>query len=138
MTNLDKISLEKIKITLSGALTSINALLEQQKEPIVIIKKQDRINYVLDSICEYYEITREALIARHKNTVLSRRKKLALKLLRDMADITYAEAGEALGFSSGNDLWGTYKEITESLNESSYGNKELKKEYKELLKHLKA
>jgi chromosomal replication initiation ATPase DnaA len=136
MNTLEKIELDKIKITLTGVINTIDSIPIRQKQPLVVLLREDRINYVLDNICEYYKITREILIKRYRNPRFANRKKLTVKLLRDIADIPVIDIAESLGFVSYDAIYDIYRNITEDLQESSYGNKELKQEYKDILKQL--
>jgi hypothetical protein len=103
--------------------------------PTLIIKKEDRIRYVIDSICDFYGVDQQTLVRRYRNTRYASRKKLTVKLLRDVADITYKDMADTIGMSQEASQM-TYSEVSENLAENTYGNKELKQEYKELLKYL--
>ena len=102
----------------------------------VIIRRQDRINYVLDGLCSYWEISREEMKSYRRNPQKHDRKRIAIKLLYDIADITFQEIALNFDRTSGNAVWQTYQNISADLQESSYGNKELKQEYKNILKYL--
>ena len=107
------------------------------KDRRVVIRKEDRVDYILSGVCDYYGITPEQLRARSRGAVKSPRKRLAIKLLYDIANINYREIAEAMGHSSVHSVYDLYVGVSEDLSGSSYGNNELKQEYVKLLKHLK-
>lgn len=102
----------------------------------VVIRKKDRINYVLNGVCSFYDISREELASYRRNPKKHNRKRLTIKVLYDIADICHREIAEHFTRTS---LWAvqqSYSSISDDLAENTYGNKELKQEYKELLKYL--
>jgi chromosomal replication initiation ATPase DnaA len=136
MNVAEKIELDKIKAILLDLASKIDSIHIEQPRPTLIIKREDRVNYVIDCVCDYYKIMKEDLIKRHRSPAKANRKKMAVKVLRDVADITFEEVGMALGNVSQDGVWTIYKNITEDLQENSFGNKELKKDYKALIKHI--
>jgi hypothetical protein len=102
----------------------------------IIIKRQDRIDYVLNGVCDYYGVTPNILGARYRNKEKFRRKCIAVKILRDIADISFKEINYAFGnkFPNIEGTWRQYQLINEELD--SYEGKELKQTYKNILKHL--
>jgi len=109
--------------------------MDDVKQRKIVIKREDRIKYILQGVCDFYNITQEELVS-YTRTGKFNRKKIAIKLLYDVADITYKDIMKAFDRTSWVAVWQAYQNITEDLDESSYGNKELKKEYKELLSYL--
>lgn len=102
----------------------------------VVIWKKDRINYVVNGICRYYKITPEQLFKKYKNPIKTRRKRIALMLLKDVADISIPEIAEAMSVTP-QPLYYQYKAVVEDISPTTYGNKELKREYLEILDYLK-
>lgn len=134
MTIAEKVELDKIKAILLQLISKIDSIHVEQPRPTLVIKREDRVNYVIDCVLDYYKIMKEELVKRHRSPAKVDRKRIAVKLLRDIADITYEEIGMALGNVSQDGVWSIYKNITEDLQENSFGNKELKKDYKAILK----
>lgn len=138
MTVAEKKEIDLIKEQLSSILLKLESLGVHQSLPSLIIKKEDRIRYVVESVCDFYGVDRPTLLKRYRDSKYANRKKLTIKLLRDVADISFLEIAEELGSrNSDNSCRFSYDNITSDLAEHSYGNKELKKEYKELLKYLR-
>jgi chromosomal replication initiation ATPase DnaA len=135
MTVAEKKEIVLIKNQLNTILEKINSFEVQRPMPQLILKKDDRIRYVMDTICDYYGVNQATLVKRYRDSHYALRKKLTIKLLRDIADITYQDVGDALGMTQEASQI-SYTEINEILQEDTYGNKELKQEYKTLLKYL--
>lgn len=137
MTVAEKKEIDSIKAQLNAILGKIEHFGATRPMPTLIIKKEDRIRYVIDSICDFYGVDQQTLVKRYKNTKYANRKKFTIKLLKDVADISFMDIAEELG-SKNSDASArfAYDNLTSDLAESSYGNKELKQEYKELLKYL--
>lgn len=100
----------------------------------VVIKRQDRIDYVIDGVCEYYGTTREGLMSLNRTEY--NRRRMTIKLLKDIADVPYKDICKNFSRNSIVAASLTYADITSDLSPHCYGNKELKEEYKKLLKHL--
>ena len=126
-----------IKEQLSSALEKLDSFKESRAIPRIILKKEDRMNYVIDSMCDFYGISEERLFKRYRDAKYSNRKKMTIKLLRDIADISFLDIAERLGSrNSADSARFSYDTLSSDLQESSYGNKELKQEYKNILKYL--
>jgi chromosomal replication initiation ATPase DnaA len=106
--------------------------------PRVILKRQDRVNYVLNGVCQFYNVSPQTLGARYRNTKLYDRKRIAVKALRDIADVTLFEVQMAFGANTPSQwsIWKCYDSINEDLSKGHNQNKELKAEYESLLKYL--
>lgn len=103
----------------------------------VVIWKKDRIEYLVSGLCRYYNISPHELFKRHKKKELTVRKSIAIKLLKDVADCTYEDLCKITKNSGISSMVTHYMDITDSLSPDSYGNKELKKKYLEILDYLK-
>ena len=102
---------------------------------MIIIWKKDRANYIIDGVCKYYSISRDELFNRHKNIIRRNRKRIAIKLLKDVANLSFIEIGNAVNCTA-DPLYDHYREINEDLSPDSYGEKELKREYIDILQYL--
>ena len=102
----------------------------------VIIWKKDRIEYILNGLCNYYGIGRDELIRRHKNPMKTNRKRIAVKLLTDVANCTLRDIAESMGRTSLTSISLLYHEISQDVSPVYYGNKDLKKEYSSILEYL--
>ena len=101
-----------------------------------IIWKKDRIDYLVSGLCKYYNISPHELFKRHKKKELTARKGIAIKLLKDVADCTYEDLCKITKSSGVSSLVTHYTAISDNLSPDSYGNKELKKSYLEILDYL--
>lgn len=103
----------------------------------LIIRKQDRMDYIIDGVCRFYDIPITELVKRKATSVATyKHKRIAVKLLRDVADCSFKDI--QYNFDRGNEqgVWQIYQRITEDLESGYSSNKELKKEYAEILKFL--
>jgi chromosomal replication initiation ATPase DnaA len=101
----------------------------------VIIYKKDRIDYILDGLARFYKINRAELSKRYKKPEKYNRKRIAIKLLIDVADCTYLDVHKALNTQSPSAIWQSHDSIKDDLS-AEYGNGELKKEYLEIKEYL--
>jgi chromosomal replication initiation ATPase DnaA len=103
---------------------------------IVIMRKKDRINYILNGFCRYYNITMEEFMRRARTELRYKRKRLAVKVLRDVADCSLKDVKYAFTNKSEAAIWHVYDAVSEDLSPDSVGNEKLKKEYADILKFL--
>ena len=106
-------------------------------EPIVLIRKKDRIDYILNGLCRYYDITMEELLRRARTDRRYKRKRIAIKILRDIADCSLKDIKYAFNNKSEAAIWQTYTIFTEEIDPNTYGSESLKKEYADVLKYLR-
>ena len=99
----------------------------------VLISKEDRIDFVLSGICAFYGITLSELKKRARNPRKTLRKKIAIKILRDIADVRLIDCMFALGGKSESAIWQLYDSISEDL----CGITEIKTEYESVRKYLR-
>ena len=100
----------------------------------LVIKRQDRIDYIMAGVCNYFKITPDD-IKKLRYTKKAVPRRLAVKILRDIADITFEEIGATLNLTSGS-TFNQYTAVSCDLDRNNYGNTELKRTYKELLERL--
>jgi len=103
---------------------------------VVVIRRQDRIDYVINGICDYYKIQREDLQRRARTPRKVKRKQVTVKMLRDVADISFKEIKNALNNQSESQIWQIYTNITEDIETKCDATKAIREEYQNVLKHL--
>lgn len=101
----------------------------------VVIWKQDRINYIVNGVCEYYKITPQQLFKIRKRPEYNWRKRIAIKLLKDVADISIQEISKVFKVNHPA-IYEHYNIISEEVMPSFYGNKEIRREYLNVLEYL--
>lgn len=82
--------------------------------PRVILKRKDRINYVISGIVMYYGVPMEKIMSYSRRPATVNRKRMATKILRDIADISWKEIA-SIANSSGNNAYTNYLLITEDM-----------------------
>jgi chromosomal replication initiation ATPase DnaA len=100
----------------------------------VVINKEDRINYILDGVAEFYNISKEEVGRRARNPDKRKRKAIAIKLLIDVADCRLEDVCNAFGRTSKQAVSFIYTNFNDDIQ--SYKGKDLKREYEEVKKHL--
>ena len=107
----------------------------------VIIRKADRIKYILSGVASFYGISEEELKRnRVRDPLKVDRKRVAMQLLYDIADLSLKEVAWAMGYSAETALatiHGHIAQIRERTDPRIYGNKEFIAKYNKLLKHLR-
>lgn len=106
----------------------------------VVIRKQDRINYIISGVCDYWGITKDELCkpAMH-NPKKGMRKKIAMHLLYYVADCSLKDVSNALGYKSTtalNFICNAKQQVNDCMKPRTYVEKDILAEYKQLLKHL--
>lgn len=101
----------------------------------VVLRKLDRIEYVLNGVLDYYNIDRQELCRTYKSPGKGDRQRIAIKLLRDVADCTYLDIALTIGKTFQN-IQEKYSEVSEEMLSPTLYGKELQKTYKEILKNL--
>lgn len=102
----------------------------------VIMRKQDRIDYILNGLCKYYDITKEELLRRARTDKRYKRKRIAIKILRDIADCSFKDIKYAFHNTAENNIWIIHRNISEDLESNLSVNMAIKKEYAEVLNFL--
>jgi len=104
----------------------------------VVIRKQDRIDYILTGVADYYQTSISDIKSRRRSKRLINRKRLTIKLLYDVADCSLKDISSALGYCDDN-LYSVYshlKDVREDMSSPLTEGKKLKTEYNNLLNHL--
>jgi chromosomal replication initiation ATPase DnaA len=105
-------------------------------DKIVVIRKKDRIEYILSGICDYYDMRRSDFIKYVRRPERFNRKRIAMQILYDIADCSLKDVRTAMGYSPSTDVSNVQRQIV-NLREDLLYNKSLNKEYKNVLNHLK-
>jgi chromosomal replication initiation ATPase DnaA len=80
----------------------------------VIIRKKDRVEFILSGLCSYYNIEREELLRKARTPERYNRKGIAVKLLRDVADLSFKEITSIFGNTGENTNWVIYQRVEEN------------------------
>jgi len=90
----------------------------------IIIRRKDRVEFILSGICDYYNIDKDDLLRSRSKGVRCKRKAISVKLLRDVADISLKEIGYLFHCKDTGGVWRIYQEVQED------------REYNNIIKHL--
>lgn len=105
--------------------------------PRVIFKRRDVINYVLDKICDYYDIPLDELTDRKaRDTASFKRKRMAITILRNEAECSYKDIQASFKYGDEANTWFIRQNMTDDLNSNSSCNRELKQEYADVVKFI--
>jgi chromosomal replication initiation ATPase DnaA len=107
-----------------------------QTPPKVIIHKKDRIEYILSGIENYYNIDRVELLKKARTPERHKVKSFTVKILRDIADLSFKEIRFLYNNTSENSVWVMHNKVSEKI-ESKYDCDVLvRKEYNSILKSM--
>jgi chromosomal replication initiation ATPase DnaA len=106
------------------------------RKPKVLLRKQDRIDYVLNGVCDYYSVPISDIMRDAKTTERAKRKRIAIKILRDIADCTLKDMKFLWNHTNESTIFQQYRNIEDELNSGRDFNREIKQEYKEILQYL--
>jgi chromosomal replication initiation ATPase DnaA len=135
--------LRLIRSSLADAVKKIDRIIATDKVksmPKKVLQYQE-VDSVINGICSYYGITRKELQGRGRKPERVARKKIAIKVLSIYTRATHEKIASELGFKSSISgksslVCHHLKDINNLLSNEVYGDKEVKKQYTELIKHL--
>ncbi len=102
----------------------------------VIIHKKDRVDYILNGVCDYYGITKGELCHYCKNPKKILRKKIAITLLRDVATCSFQDMLNVMNYKDVDALYFLYNSAKSAFDPNYYGNRDTIEEYLNVIKHL--
>lgn len=106
-------------------------------KPRVIIYKKDRINYIIEGVCHFYNLPKEEVLKKKaRSPELYTAKRMLIKLLRDVADCSFKDIRYAFTYGDEANGWMIYSKLSEDLDAGGTINKEIKQEYADLLKSM--
>jgi chromosomal replication initiation ATPase DnaA len=108
-------------------------------DPRVIIRKADRIAYILSGICDYYNVGIEDFKKYVRRPERLNRKRIAMQILYDIGDCHLKDIAYAMGYDEKSlpTIHGHISTLRDDISKHTIGNKELKTEYKNVLNYLK-
>jgi len=105
--------------------------------PKVIIYKKDRINYLLNGVSNFYKMPIEEIQTKRARTDQRyKAKRMTVKLLRDVGDLSWKEIKHTFTHGDESNGWVIYQRLNEDLSAGDAINNGLKREYKDLLKSM--
>jgi len=131
--------LSKLRNSLASAVRTIDAIVGHKNltKPPREIKKYVDIDYIVNGVCSYYDITIEDLRTYRRNPALVERRKITAFLLRKYTKASLALISTTLGYrSNGCTILPFLKDMEMSLTNEMYGDKNIINTYKELLTYL--
>jgi chromosomal replication initiation ATPase DnaA len=127
--------LRSIKRVLEGLVQRIDHALEgKEQTPIKNMTVQQQSDYILDGVCDFWEISRKELLK--KNNVTARRRRYAAALMRDYASMSQEDMASVLGYENHSNLNTSLKRLDEKMSEESWGDSRMRAIYKNLIKYL--
>jgi chromosomal replication initiation ATPase DnaA len=104
----------------------------------VIIRRQDRIDYVMQGVCDYWKIRKDHLCAYVRTPKAVNRKKIVMKILYEVADLKLKEVADVMGYkpSGVHGVWDHIAKLNDDMTSPTRDGKLLKQEYEQVLKHL--
>jgi chromosomal replication initiation ATPase DnaA len=104
----------------------------------VVIRKQDRIDYILNGVADYYKTSVADIISYKRKKSLVNRKRLTIKLLYDVADCTLKDITYALGYCDDNfySVYSHLKDIREDISAPTTDGRLLKQEHDNIINFL--
>jgi chromosomal replication initiation ATPase DnaA len=100
---------------------------------MIIIRKADRANYIIDGVADFYGVTVEQLKRRTRKRM--NRKRIAMHMLYDIADLSLKDIACYMDYRVLS-LPAVYQHIS-ILRDLLESSKECRTEYDEILAHLK-
>jgi hypothetical protein len=110
---------------------------DMDTKPILIFRREDRIEYVLSGLCRYWNVSREELVSKRARTDNRyKMKRITIKILRDIADCSFKDIRFVFAHGDEANTWQIHNRVSEDLESGFSTNKELKAEYKDILNYL--
>jgi chromosomal replication initiation ATPase DnaA len=121
----------QIRDDIRMVLEKIDTILENNR----IVKYTP--NEIIRLLCQYFHTSRDKLIERSKYRKTIMRKRIAIKLLYEHCGMTYKEIACIFNYKGHDNAIYHHNRINEELSNEIYCNKETKRIYGEVLKHIK-
>jgi len=102
----------------------------------VILRKNDRIEYILSGVETYYGIDRIELLKKARTPERYKIKSFVVKILRDIADCSFKDIKHIYNNKSEETIWTIHQRVTEKLESKYDCDVLLRKEYNNLLKSM--
>jgi chromosomal replication initiation ATPase DnaA len=93
-------------------------------------------DHILNGLCEFYNTDRVQIKQYRRNPKLVERKRMACVILKKYTDRTNAEIADMVGYDNHATVLYHVKEAESLLSDEVYGDKEFKRTYSKLIKHL--
>jgi chromosomal replication initiation ATPase DnaA len=103
---------------------------------MLIIRKQDRIDYLVKGVSDYFQTSKEELVSRRRKPILHDRKRLLVKILYEIGDCSYKDIRYEFNLKNEAAIWMLHSGINADMSGNTSYGKELNKTYNLILKHL--
>jgi chromosomal replication initiation ATPase DnaA len=101
----------------------------------VLIRRKDRIDYILNGVCEYYNVTLDELKGRYRTPAKVNRKRIAIMILKDIGDISFTDIAKIFSPTNPKGYYMVYWNYDTLVGDLQY-DRELQSHYKDILKHM--
>ena len=102
---------------------------------IVLLKRQDRIDYVINRVAEFYKVNPDTFYGYHRRPEHTQRKSFLIYILHDICDINVKEIHYALKYARSVNAHGPWALLQRAREEIRHDSK-FKKEYEKLASYL--
>jgi chromosomal replication initiator protein len=129
--------IQQVKSVLEEALNKVNLILSQVCEVVIVQPITTNPEYILKSICDFFNIERADLIGtgRLKGKILKR--KIAIYLLRKHTDLTLQQIAYLLNYKNHATVSYHLRDTENILSGNYYGYDDFMRIYKQLINYLK-
>lgn len=97
---------------------------------------EEKVNFIMDGVCSFFDITREDLIKKANIRYLTMRKKYVIKLLYDYAKIDYGDIAELLDFANHSSVGTHYNDICNLTDNTPFADDRIRGKYESILTYL--
>jgi len=101
-----------------------------------VVNKKLTTEYVINSICEFYNISKKELNIRRRDQMLVRRRSFTIKILRDYCSLSTNKIAITLNYNNHATILYHLRKVNDYLSNEFYGYREYKKEYNQILNYL--
>lgn len=130
-----------MKKDLENALSRINDLITfhelKDNMPFDMMNKEDKKEYIFNGMSKFFGIERKMLFNKLRHRPITTRKKYAAMLLNKYAGYIHEELFEILGYTNRSSVTNAIGKLEEWLLPKPFGDDKVKREWDNLLLHLK-
>jgi chromosomal replication initiation ATPase DnaA len=138
---LEEDKLEGIKESLTLALKYVNVLLTsveiKKTAPFSKMSKADQLEHLKTGMSSFFNVPVDSLFSNRRQAYLTKRKKFAAKILSCYSTYTQEEIADILHYSERSSVSNAIDKLDEWLLPKPFGDDSIKKEWDNLLLHLR-
>lgn len=133
---INKNELQILFNKISSLQKQVAKLMDKPNKPFNyhLLPLKDRVEYIVDGVCRFYDIEREDL--KKRSTVMIKRRHYAARLLRDYTPLNQMEIATILGYKNHSNVNINLQRMDEKMSSEPWGDSRMRAVYDSLIEFL--